>query len=181
MSRFGSLFLNRSDSPESKGSPEPEAPEPQALVPYELLFIDDEANVLSALKRVFRQENYRIRTAQDARTALQMLAEQPCHLLITDYKMPGMSGADLLREVRQNYPDTIRILLTGQADTDAVMAAIKEGAVYKFILKPWNDDDLRVTVALGLEQYELRRENAQLKEGQEKQSKELSMLARLAV
>ncbi len=175
MSRFGSLFLNAEEQAEVQLEQAPEQ------APYELLFVDDEENVLKALRRVFRQENYAIRTAPDAQTALQLLEEKPCHLMITDYKMPGMTGADLLRAVKEKYPDTIRILLTGQADTDAVMAAIKEGAVYKFILKPWNDDDLRVTVGLGLEQYDLKRENAKLKEGQEKQSKELSMLAKLAV
>lgn len=175
MSRFGSLFL---DSAEQDGAPQAPSSE---KAPYELLFVDDEENVLKSLRRVFRQENYSIRTAPDAATALKMLKEKPCHLMITDYKMPGMTGADLLRTVKDIYPDTIRILLTGQADTDAVMAAIKEGAVYKFILKPWNDDDLRVTVGLGLEQFDLKQENAKLREGQEKHSKELSMLAKLAV
>ena len=101
--------------------------------------------------------------------------------MITDYKMPGMTGADLLREVKALHPETIRILLTGQADSDAVMAAIKDGAVYKFILKPWNDDDLRITVALGLEQYDLKKENDSLKETNKKNSAELNMLAKLAV
>ena len=69
--------------------------------------------------------------------------------------MPGMNGSELLREVRERWPNTIRIMLTGHANTDAVMGSIKEGAVYRFILKPWNDDDIRLTIALALEQYEL--------------------------
>jgi len=95
--------------------------------------------------------------------------------------MPGMTGADLLREVKGKYPEIIRILLTGQADSDAVMTAIKDGAVYKFILKPWNDNDLRVTVALGLEQYDLRKENEKLKQANKQKTNDLGVLAKLAV
>ncbi len=184
MSKFGALFLSddqAKDQINDKTLQKTETEEEQKPERYRLLFVDDEANVLKALRRVFRQENYDILTAPDAKTALQILAESPCQLMITDYKMPGMTGADLLREVKRLYPDTIRILLTGQADTDAVMAAIKDGAVYKFILKPWNDDDLRVTVALGLEQYDLKRENDKLKQANAQKNKDLSMLAKLAV
>lgn len=178
MSKFGDLFLG--DQNPSEGEQVKSEPEPQKTERYRLLFVDDEANVLKSLRRVFRQENYLIQTASNADEALQILAAEPVHLMITDYKMPGMTGADLLRTVKDRFPDTIRILLTGQADTDAVMAGIKDGAVYKFILKPWNDDDLRVTVALGLEQYDLKSENERLKQNQKKASQELSMLAKLA-
>lgn len=178
MSKFGELFLgNQTDTLDAQASPETEDKKAER---YRLLFVDDEPNVLKSLRRVFRQENYDIQTASNADEALAILETQSCQLMITDYKMPGMSGADLLREVKSRHPDTIRILLTGQADTDAVMAAIKDGAVYKFILKPWNDDDLRVTVALGLEQYDLKSENERLKKNQKKASQELNMLAKLA-
>lgn len=176
MSKFSSLFLDEANDPSSSDTDQNITKEN-----YRILIVDDEENVRKALKRVFRQENYEVITAEDAQKALQILREMPCQLMITDYKMPGMSGADLLREVKALYPETIRILLTGQADTDAVMAAIKDGAVYKFILKPWNDNDLRVTVSLGLEQYDLKKENGLLKETNQQNSKELSMLAKLAV
>lgn len=118
---------------------------------FSVLIVDDEPNVLSAIRRTFRNESYNILTASGGEEALEILASTDINLIISDYKMPGMSGGELLKRVRKAKPDCIRILLTGYADTDAVMAAIKEGVVYRFILKPWNDDDLRITVALALE------------------------------
>jgi type II secretory ATPase GspE/PulE/Tfp pilus assembly ATPase PilB-like protein/CheY-like chemotaxis protein len=102
------------------------------------------------------------------------------HLVISDFMMPGMNGAQFLREVKLRSPETIRIMLTGHANTDAVMGAINEGAVYKFILKPWNDDDLRVTVALALEQFDLIARNRALKTENAQKTKEISALSKLA-
>lgn len=149
--------------------------------PYHILLVDDEPNVLSALKRIFRQENYRISTASDGLEALDLLVKEVFQLMISDYLMPGMNGAELLKKAKEIQPEMIRIMLTGQADTGAVMGAINEGAVYKFILKPWNDDDLRVTVALALEQHDLIRRNRELQQENRKKSKEISALAKLAV
>lgn len=149
--------------------------------PYKILLVDDEPNILSALKRIFRQENYQIFTAAGGQEALEILAHDSCHIVISDFKMPKMNGGELLRSVKKLYPDMIRIMLTGHADADAVMSAIKEGAVYKFILKPWNDDDLRVTVGLALEQYDLIQRNKILEEQNKNKSKEISKLAKIAV
>lgn len=148
---------------------------------YRLLLVDDEQGILNALKRVFRKEHYEIVTASSAPEALGLLQHDPFQLVISDFMMPVMDGGELLRQVRQMRPDTIRIMLTGHADVNAVMGAVKAGAVYKFILKPWNDDDLRVTVALALEQYELLEKNRQLKRANESKSKELSELAKFSV
>ncbi len=123
--------------------------------PYRILLVDDEPNVLNALQRVLRQENYQVVTANNGKEALELLRHAPFHLIITDYMMPVMNGGDLLRQAKTLHPEMIRILLTGHADTAAIMAVVNEGAVYKFILKPWNDDELRVTLALALEQSEL--------------------------
>lgn len=176
MANFAALFTG-------KGADEAaESPPAQSLVkPYRLLFVDDEPNVLNALKRIFRQENYQIHIANNAQEALTLLAQQPCQLVVSDFKMPGMSGGDLLIKVKELYPDTIRIMLTGHADTNAVMAAIKLGAVYKFILKPWNDDDLRVTVALALEQFDLQRRNRELQQQNVKKTAEIQALSKLTV
>jgi len=160
---------------------EPQAPATHLTPPrYRLLFVDDEPGILKALARVFRQENYEVVTAASGEEALVRLAEAPTHLVISDFMMPVMNGAELLREIKQRSPDTIRIMLTGHANTDAVMGAINEGAVYKFILKPWNDDDLRVTVALALEQFDLVARNRVLKNENDKKTKEISALSRLA-
>nr|WP_305906831.1 response regulator [Methylomarinum sp. Ch1-1]MDP4519538.1 response regulator [Methylomarinum sp. Ch1-1] len=146
MSRYSALFTGGAES-------KPTAEEP--VKKYSILLVDDEPHVLSALRRVFRRENYHLASAMNGQEALQLLAESDYQVIISDFKMPKMNGAELLRQVKEHYPPIIRIMLTGHADTDAVMGAINEGAVYKFIIKPWNDDDLRVTVGLALEQYDL--------------------------
>ena len=173
MSRFASLFTGTSDNPSDTAR----AASPR----YRLLLVDDEPNVLKALQRIFRQENYQVLTAGDGDAALRVLAGEPVQLVIADYKMPGMDGAELLRRIKAQYPDTIRIMLTGQADTGAVMGAVNEGAVYKFILKPWDDDDLRITVALALEQYDLVQRNRALQQDNARKSKDIGMLSKLAV
>lgn len=159
----------------------PAAPDPAAPARYRLLIVDDEPNVLKALQRVFRQENYEVLTAPDGDEALRLCSATPVDVVISDYMMPKMNGAELLRRFKQTWPDTIRIMLTGHADTGAVMGAVNEGAVYKFILKPWNDDDLRVTVALALEQHDMIRRNRQLQAENSKKSQEIQALSRLAV
>jgi type II secretory ATPase GspE/PulE/Tfp pilus assembly ATPase PilB-like protein/DNA-binding response OmpR family regulator len=147
---------------------------------YRLLFVDDEPGIVKALARVFRQENYEIVTAANGAEGLQRINEATTHLVISDFMMPVMNGADFLREVKQRSPETIRIMLTGHADTNAVMGAVNEGAVYKFILKPWNDDDLRITVSLALEQSDLIARNRVLRSENEKKSKEIAALSKLA-
>lgn len=148
---------------------------------YRLLLVDDEPNVLKSLQRVFRQEHYEVITAGNGEEALRLCAQQPFQVVISDYMMPGMNGADLLKRLKQSYPDTIRIMLTGHADTGAVMGAINEGAVYKFILKPWNDDDLRITVGLALEQYDLIQKNRTLQQENSKKAREIQTLSKLTV
>ena len=93
--------------------------------------------------------------------------------------MPGMNGADLLREVKARSPQTIRIMLTGHADVDAIMEAVNEGAVYKFITKPWNDEDLRITIGLALEKYNLVEENKALKLQQAAHRDKIKKLSRM--
>jgi response regulator RpfG family c-di-GMP phosphodiesterase len=119
---------------------------------YRILLVDDEPNYLRASKRVLRQDanSYIIDTATSGLEALSMMANEVYHLVISDNKMPGMSGVDLLAQIRERFPDTIRIMLTGDTDTRAVMGAVKEGVVYRFIRKPVNHGDLRVTVDLAL-------------------------------
>ncbi|MDA8383465.1 MAG: ATPase, T2SS/T4P/T4SS family [Betaproteobacteria bacterium] len=174
MARYASLFAD-SQTPlgDVKDSPKPSS--------YRILLVDDEPNVLRALTRVFRQESYTLATAANGQEALDLLQREPFHLMISDYMMPVVDGAELLRRARALHPEMIRIMLTGHADTGAVMGAIKEGAVYKFILKPWNDDDLRVTVALALEQYDLMRKNQALRQDNAQKQKEISALSKLAV
>ncbi len=176
MARFSGLFTG--EMPRTPPGDKTLADKP---ADYHILLVDDEAGVLNALRRVFRQENYQIHVALNGEEALALLEKQPCQLMVSDFMMPSMNGVQLLRKVRERYPDLMRIMLTGHADTEAVMGAIKDGAVYKFILKPWNDDDLRITVALALEQYDLIRKNKALKQQNEKNTREISELAKLTV
>ncbi|WP_300673257.1 ATPase, T2SS/T4P/T4SS family [Desulfoluna sp.] len=170
MSRLASLFLG-------KEAPAAEEKKEEAT-PYAILFVDDEAGVLAAMQRIFRKENYRIFTASSAEEALACLSKETIHVIITDHRMPGITGADLLRQIKKEYPHTIRIMLTGHADVGAIMGAVNEGAVYKFITKPWNDEDLRITVGLALEQYDLIRENRALKKNQDTQNKKINQMSR---
>ena len=106
-----------------------------------ILCVDDEPNVLRALERMFLDEEYEILTAPSALEGLQALERiQPVQIVVSDYRMPAMNGVDFLREVCRRWPDTVRIVLSGYADTAAVVAAINDGEIYKFIPKPWNDD-----------------------------------------
>ncbi|PAU65757.1 secretion system protein E [Pseudomonas sp. PIC25] len=170
--RYASLFV--SDTPDEKPAETP-------AVPYKLLLVDDEPGILAALRRVFQRENYELHFARNANEALKILEAKPVELIISDFMMPGMNGSELLSQVRERWPDTIRIMLTGHANTDAVLGSIKDGAVYRFILKPWNDDDLRLTIALALEQYELMRRNRALEQENRKQHRDLETLAKLSV
>lgn len=175
MSRLASLFIGKdkdSEEPIPQDSVEP------GKTNYRILFVDDEENVLKALQRIFRRENYTLLTASSGGEALDLLQNEPVQVVISDHRMPGMTGADLLRKIKELYPQTIRIMLTGHADVNAIMGAVNEGAVYKFITKPWNDDDLRLTVSLALEQYDLIRENVSLKKQRESQEKKIKQLSR---
>lgn len=125
-----------------------------------ILFIDDETSILRALERVFLDEEYEILTAASAGEALEILASiSPVQVVVSDYRMPLMNGVELLRTVREKWPETIRAILSGYADTEAVVSAINDGQIYRFIPKPWNDTELRMTIAAAVKQYQrLRKE-----------------------
>lgn len=128
-----------------------------------ILCVDDEKNVLRALERLFMDEEYEVITATSGEQGLSILEEQPgVQLVISDYRMPGVDGVDFLKEVKERWPKTIRIVLSGFADTASIVGAINEGQIYKFIPKPWNDDELKITIAKALEVYSLRQKNETL-------------------
>jgi len=139
-----------------------------------ILCVDDEPNVLRALQRVFLDNDYEMLTAESVDKGLEILhKEYPIQIVISDYRMPAMNGVDFLKEVCKNWPDTIRIVLSGYADTAAIVEAINEGQIYKFIPKPWNDDDLKVTISNAIEKYFLRKKNKQLTEKLKLKNEEL--------
>ncbi|WP_129125356.1 response regulator [Geomonas oryzae] len=142
-----------------------------------ILCVDDERNVLRALERIFIDDDYEILTAASGEEGLELLNASPqVQVVISDFRMPGMNGVEFLKEVFKTHPETIRIVLSGYADTAAVVAAINEGKIYKFIPKPWNDDELRVTVAKALEHFATQRRNEQLAEELRRKTDELREL-----
>jgi two-component system NtrC family sensor kinase len=128
-----------------------------------ILFVDDEKNVLRSLQRTFLDDEYEILTASSGAEGLSLLEKvSPIHVVISDYRMPEMTGVDFLSEVVKKWPDTVRIVLSGYADTASIVSAINDGHIYKFIPKPWNDDELRVTIANSLEKYFISKKNLEL-------------------
>ena len=124
-----------------------------------LLIVDDEPNNLRALKRALGRDGYEIYTATSARQALEILAQTPVSVIMSDQRMPGMSGTELLSRAKTLYPDTVRIVLSGYTDLATVTAAINEGAIYKFLTKPWEHDALREDIRLAFHHHERRTSN----------------------
>jgi eukaryotic-like serine/threonine-protein kinase len=111
-----------------------------------LLFVDDEERVVNALRSVFK-DSYRVVTATGAEQALGMIRRERFHVVVSDQRMPGMLGVDLLREIKEIAPNSVRILLTGYSDLAAIVGSVNEGEVYRFIHKPWNHEELMATMA----------------------------------
>lgn len=128
-----------------------------------LLLVDDEQNILSALTRLFRRDGYRVLTANGGAEGLALLAENKVGVILSDQRMPEMSGSEFLSQVTALYPDTVRIMLSGYTDLASVTDAINRGAIYKFLTKPWEDDLLRDNVRQAFEHYEMAFENERLK------------------
>ncbi len=113
---------------------------------YKVLFVDDEPRVTSALKAIFRRE-YDVSVANGGLEALETLATTPFDVVVSDQRMPGMLGNELLAKVAQLYPQTMRILLTGFMDKQAIVDSINDGEIYRFINKPWRNEEMREVVA----------------------------------
>lgn len=127
-----------------------------------LLLVDDEENITSALVRLLRRDGYHILRANSGPEGLALLAQHEVGVIISDQRMPGMTGVEFLGKVRESYPDTVRIVLSGYTELNSVTDAINRGAVYKFFTKPWDDDLLRANVEEAFQRYEMKRENARL-------------------
>lgn len=130
---------------------------------FKILLVDDSQNMLKALKRTFLSEGYALYFALSAKEALEILKKEDIDLIISDENMPEISGTDLLKLVRVQYPSMIRIMLTGLADFEVVKNAINKGEIYKFFNKPWDDFELLLSVRYALKQKVLEMENQQLR------------------
>ncbi len=127
-----------------------------------VLLVDDEENILAALRRLLRRDGYRILTAGGGDEGLQVLAQNEVDVIISDQRMPNMTGVEFLRRVKTIHPHTIRMVLSGYTELQSITDAINEGAIYKFLTKPWEDEHLRKTIEEALQQKELADENRRL-------------------
>ncbi|NSW92450.1 MAG: response regulator [Firmicutes bacterium] len=129
-----------------------------------VLFVDDEINVLNALKRGLIDEDYRCEFALNAKDALKIMEEQDICVLVTDMKMPGMDGLSLLKIIKEKYPNTVRIVLSGYTQLPQVLATINQADVFKFITKPWKlEEEFKHVIRQAVEYYNLQMESIELK------------------
>jgi len=127
-----------------------------------LLIVDDDEHVRRALRRVLRRAKAKILDAPDAAVALQLLEQEPVQVVVSDYRMPGMSGVEFLRAVKERWPRIQRVLLTGQADSTAIEEAVNQSEIFRFIWKPWDDAHLIITIQSAIDQYWIVDENSRL-------------------
>ncbi len=143
-----------------------------------ILIVDDDPRVIAGIKRLLRQETFQCFGASSAGEALDFLQRQRVDLVISDEKMPGMSGHQLLALVARRYPDTMRMMLTGHADLDIAVKAINEGRIYRFLLKPVSATELITAIRQALEHRQLLRQVLQLKRASQKKSEMIRDLER---
>ena len=141
-----------------------------------LLLVDDEPSILSSLRRLLRPAGYKIHIAESGKAALEILEHEHVDLVISDMRMPEMDGAKFLEQVRNRWPRITRLLLTGYADVNSTIDAINRGQIYRYISKPWDDNDLTLLVRDALEHQRLKRENDRLEELTRQQNEELREL-----
>jgi len=120
-----------------------------------ILIVDDEENIIRALKRILRRDGYRILTASHGDEALQLMARHHVQVILSDMRMPEMSGTELLKQIRDLYPNTIRMILSGYADINAVTEAVNSGGLYKFLVKPWDDIELKEQIKDAFNAYKI--------------------------
>lgn len=144
--------------------------------PRSLLCVDDEPNILSALKRLFRGTGYQVHTAESAALALELLESQPIDLIISDMRMPVADGVQLLAQVRERWPTITRLLLTGYSDVNATVGAINQGQIHRYITKPWNDDEILLIVRQSFERLSLEEDKLRLEALAQRQNEALKEL-----
>lgn len=138
-----------------------------------VLFVDDEPAILSSLKRLFRKSDFNCYFAESGEEGLKFLETQTVDLIVSDMRMPKMSGAEFLAVARTKWPDTVRILLTGHSDISATIDALNKGGIYRYISKPWNDQELEEAIQQSLHLRRLERERVELLELTQSQNEKL--------
>lgn len=150
-------------------------PEPSAVQPS-ILCVDDEPNVLSALTRLFRANGMAVRVAESGAAGITMLEDSVADVVISDMRMPGMDGAEFLQAVCKRWPDTVRILLSGQADAASIIDAVNQGEISRYIAKPWEDEQLIAQVQETVDRVRQMRERGQIAATAQRRAEELRAL-----
>lgn len=131
---------------------------------HNVLFVDDEANILKSLKRIFfLDKSIKVYTAESAEDGEKILNIDNIDIVVSDEKMPHKNGSEFINYVKRFYPDTVRIILTGHVNMESLLNAVNKGEVYRYLLKPWNDYDLKMTIYNAIEYLELKKENNRMK------------------
>lgn len=146
---------------------------------HKLLVVDDEPANLRSLARLFREE-YEVLTAESGQEALEVLGQHDVAVLITDQRMPGMEGIELLQKTVPIRPRMVRMILTGHTDVAALVAAINCGQVYRYVTKPWNNEELRVTVKRAVEHFESSKKTYELALTNERLTSRIAEIQQLA-
>lgn len=131
------------------------------LKDHNLLIIDDEVDITKALVRQFRRK-YNVFASTDATDALKVMEKEKIQVVLSDQRMPGMTGVDFFAQIKDKYPDALKLILTGYSDIEAVIGAINEGQVFRYVKKPWNPDELETIIREAFEKYELITNNRKL-------------------
>jgi response regulator RpfG family c-di-GMP phosphodiesterase len=165
--------LMPSEQPVALSEKQPPAPQPTPAAARLVLTVDDEPSILNALRRLLRLHGITTLQASSGKEALELLKTHEVDLVISDMRMPEMDGARLLEQIKEHDPSIIRMLLTGYADMQSTIAAINQGEIHRYLAKPWDDQELVLSVKDALARRELERENARLSSLTKEQNQQL--------
>ena len=145
---------------------------------HTVLFVDDEVNILKAVQRLLRNEEWKVLTSSRGEEALALLEREPLQVVVSDQRMPEMSGVDLLAAIREKQPNVVRMMLTGYTEMNVAVDAINRGEIYRLITKPWNDEELKATLRQAFDHYDLKQEIKRLNQVTRKQNIKLQDMNR---
>jgi putative nucleotidyltransferase with HDIG domain len=148
------------------------------MASHAVLFVDDEVNILKAVQRLLRHEPWTVLTASRAHEALELLERTPAQVVVSDQRMPEMSGVDLLSAIRTRHPDVVRMMLTGFTEMNVAVEAINRGEIYRLITKPWNDEELKATLRQAFDHHDLKNEIRRLNQVTREQNLKLQDMNR---
>lgn len=148
------------------------------MMPHSVLLVDDDVMILEMFRRLLRREAFEVEVASRAVDAFHILQSRRIAVVVSDENMPGMSGTELLARIQLEYPETIRMMLTGQGSLDVAMRAINEGQVYRFLLKPVRASELGAAIRDALREWELRHSSEASVERQRRREAEVARLER---